>query len=658
MNRKQSLEKYLVVEQKGWRWVLLGLAISFLLSLTFKAIFSPRRIQYEIERALSGADPRISSSIEGAYLSLADGFVPRLAIVIESFKVQTSDPCLFGTKAAIHNLVLPVAFSSLLDRTLVFKRIEVGLLQLEMSVRREGCGSDIKDLPSLPKTTTAETSIEEAEETPTPSLERPPLVQTMSVESSLLRNVSFNEVQLQFVEWPIFHWGLKNVDVHLPVKGENQTHIEGIVTLTSEQARYPFQGLHAHLELDSDPDKASAKLQGAWREGRVEVDGQWFPHSKDFHWKGSFKQIPWSQLVVLAQALGRTGPMPTSSQAWVSADVEWNRETESPEKIQINDGHIEGEFGDFILGKVIAERHGNDPQWQVEPYKALAKEVDLDILTRMLGWNEPPPAFDRLGIFEGEGQFTNNQLISMSGQWRDLQVIFSNRGLREHQTIKTMNLEMAGGSNQWSGYIKKIELAEGDWKGDIAISLNQNEKKVSLSSDFSNFKLNPDVEDLMTIGGNLSPLEGSIALKIVDGVTMELNGFLKLDKGEINDVALEKVRFDFNGGQGVSSGKLQALAVDWPTSQAEYVPKNVFENLEKIQVRNVSAQFNRSPDALNIVGLQGQLLEPKARVSFDGGWKEDSTLYGLMQIRGDKKNQSFDLRGTRQVPLWELRKTK
>ena len=59
MRNKQSADQYLVVEQKGWRWVLVGLAIASFFSLTFRAIFSPRRIQYEIERALSMADPRI-----------------------------------------------------------------------------------------------------------------------------------------------------------------------------------------------------------------------------------------------------------------------------------------------------------------------------------------------------------------------------------------------------------------------------------------------------------------------------------------------------------------------------------------------------------------------------------------------------------------------
>lgn len=664
MNRKQASEKYLVVEQRGWRWVLLGLGIAALFSLTFKAIFSPRRIQYEIERALSQADPRIKTSIEGAYLSLSDGVWPRLAIVIDKFQVHTTDPCLFETKASIEQLVLPVAFSTLLDRTLVFKKIEVGMLKLEMRARREGCGdvAALESIPPLPQR--LDTAPEEVAVEPTPtvtplapkeSLERPPLVQTMSVESSLLRHVIFHQVQLHLVEWPMFRWHLREVDVQLPEKGSSKTHIVGNISLTSEQTRFPFQGINARLELNSDIDKASAKISGAWREGRVDVEGQWAPHRKDFHWKGSFKQIPWSQLIVLAQALGRTQPMPASSQAWVSADVEWNHDSETNEAIELLNGHIEGEFGDFMLGKVIAAKKQDADRWAVEPYKVLVKEVDIDILTRMLGWSEPPSTFERLGLFDGEGYFTDNQLVSMAGQWREMKIIFSNRGLRELQTIKSIDVEMSGGSNKWAGHLSKVQLVDGQWDGNVAISLDQNEKRVTVDTEFKDLKLNPDVEELMTVKGSLSSIEGKLSLKLIDGNTEQINGFLKLDRGVISDVQVDKLRLDFDGSQGEVAGKVQVQAVDWPTSQMVNWPEIASAESEKLQLKSISGQFRRAKGTLQINSLQGLLVDLKSRFQLDAGWRDDSTLFGHLSVKGERKNQQFVLTGTRQVPRWESR---
>jgi hypothetical protein len=190
------------------------------------------------------------------------------------------------------------------------------------------------------------------------------------------------------------------------------------------------------------------------------------------------------------------------------------------------------------------------------------------------------------------------------------------------------------------------------------MSLNQNEKTVTLESDFTGFKLSPEVQELMTVGGNLSPMDGHISLRFVDGVTETLSGFLKLDHGVVNDVRLEKMKFEFSGGNTVVSGKVQAQTLEWPSSHGDFLPKIFPENAEKLQVKMINGQFTRTPDTINVTGLQGAISDPKVRFSFDGGWNEDSTLYGSLQLKGDRKNQIFDLRGTRQVPLWDLRKAK
>ena len=675
MSKNNISEKYLVVEQKGWRVLALGLVIASLFSLTFKALFSSRRIQYEIERALSASDPRIKASINGAYLSLSDGLFPRLAIVIEKLQIQTSDPCLFGAKATIENLVLPVAFSTLLDRTLVFKRVEVGILNLEMNSRRTGCGTIELNPANTVKENEDELPLEsinkvEAEKNanklkdPTlketqnknplklDTFERPPLVQTMSVESSFLSNIVFHEVNLKIVEWPLFQWKLQKVEVQLPLKGEVKTHIEGVVTLTSDEKKYPFQGIHAQLEIDSDAEKAIAKIHGAWREGRVEVEGEWSPNQKDFHWKGTFKQIPWSQLLVLAQSLGEAGPLPASSQAWVSAQVDWTHKIDLPEKVEVDGGHIEGEFGDFILGKLIAQRDDTSPHWNVDSYKVLAKEVDLDILTKMLGWQDPPAAFDRLGVFDGQAQFNENQLVSVSGNWKDLQLIFSNRGRREVQVVNNLKLELSGGSNRWAGVLQNIELEDGHWNGNIGISLDQNEKKVIIESSFNDLKLSPQVEELMTMKGELSPIEGRLNLKFVVGLPAEINGMLKLDQAVVNEVKLERLRIDFEGLAENVNGKFQMQLLDFPKSQLQYWPQSLPLNKDNLQFKNLSGRFIRSTNTLELKEVQSLLLDTKSRIFLDAGWSAEGFLHGNLQIRTDRKPQIYQLSGSRTSPIW------
>lgn len=714
MNKRLEADKFLVVEQKGWRVVIVGLSLAFIFSLTFKAVFSPRRIQYEIERVLSGADPRISTLAEGAHLSLSDGLWPRLAIVIEKLKLQTEDPCLHQVKASIENLEMPIALSSLLNRNLIFNRIEVGLLSIEMKAKRVSCSeqassatpnSQDKELnpvvataqalptsyskneaakispestttlqsppSSISTTSTAATTTSNApteslkEETPEAttagekrSLESPPLVQTMSLESKLLQNIVFNEVRLRLLEWPSFQWNLKDIDVHLPTHDSEKIHVDGMISLaslTSEPSRFSFQGINAKVEAVMDHSFVDAKIHGAWREGRVDVEGRWDTKSHNFNWKGTFKQIPWGQIIALAQNFGMTKAVPISSQAWVSTKVDWSHSSGQPEHIELSETQIEGEFGDFLVGKVLLEQNRDDHNWKVSPYKVLLKEINVDVLTKILGWEHRYPAFDKFGVFDGEAQYLENQTINLNGELKNLKIVFSGKGRSQLQTISSLKLEVKGQSSEWSGVLKDIKLEGGQWSGDIEIGVDQSTKTLSFNTDFSQVKLNSDVEKMMTRNGHLSPLEGKLNIELHEGRATSLKGFLKVDEGKINEFILTKARVDFEGESDNINGKIQAQDLVAPRSHLEYWPQPLPEEYESLKVKNLAGHFNQNITGISVKELQGSLVDFKSRFTFNAFADAKEQMQGQLQIRGDhrrNKVQIYNLTGTRRSPAW------
>lgn len=672
MNKKKTNEEsYLVVEQKGWRVILLGLAIATLFSLTFKAVFSPRRIQYEIERVLSSMDSRVQTRVMGAQLSLADGLWPRLAIVIKNLKLETNDPCLFEAKAQIENLVLPIAFTSLLNRNLIFNQVEVGLLSLSMRSERRACVSAANEYsppnvldPSLPTSAPSPKVPSEAmQEEPKSSTtstqiskrisEPPPLVQTMSVESSLLRHIVFQEINFQVEEWPQFIWKLKKVDVLLPSKEESQTRVSGMVSLSSsDSSRFPFQGLNAQLDMESEVDRISVKIHGAWREGRIVFDGFWLPQLKEFKLNGSFKQIPWGQVVILAEALGQKEAIPVSSQAWISGRMNWELNAQRPEQITVSDAQIEGEFGDFVLGTLVIDKKSNGIGWSVSPYKVLAKDVNIELLMKMMGWNEGYSGFDQYGFFNGEAHFLENQLVLMAGTWSDLHIIFSNRGRREFQVVNKINLELKGSLNRWSGALKNIELKEGQWNGDANLVIDQNLKTVDLEAQFNQVLLDPDVVELMTLKGKLSPLDGKTILHFQNGKLDRLKGFLKMESLTLNEINIEKPRLDFEGSNEEVNGRVQVQSIVGSPDRMEYWPQPLPENLEKITFKNISGNILKRNQDFRIKDLQGLIPELKSRFSLNAQTQSSTELNGSLIIRNDRKAQIFQLSGDRAKPVW------
>jgi len=728
MNKRLEADKYLVVEQKGWRVVTIGLSLALIFSLTFKAVFSPRRIQYEIERVLSAADPRISTSAEGAHLSLSDGVWPRLAIVIDKLKINTADPCIHQVKANIENLEMPIAFSSLLNRNLIFKRIEVGLINIEMKAKRGDCsegGTNKVINPSENETvlkepldaknstletpannattatatateattstaesmhsvqqispisplsdshsTTATASISNSDSlnpngtqsktsTVKRSLESPPLVQTMSLESKLLQHIVLHEVHLQLIEWPQFQWNLKEIDVHLPATENEKTQVDGMISLAStlkesaDSARLSFQGINAKVYAKIDKNTVEAKIQGAWREGRIEVEGQWNTKSQNFNWNGSFKQIPWGQIVVLAESLGKADSLPISSQAWVSTNVDWSHSSVAPEHFELNNTQIEGEFGDFILGKVIVDRSLDGSDWVISPYKALLKEINVDILAKLLGWEGRYPAFNKFGIFDGEAQYQENQLVDLSGELKNIKIIFSGKGRNQLQTINSVQLKINGKASEWSGVLTNIDLEGGQWNGDIKIDVDQSSKTVRFDTEFSEVKLNQDIEEMMTMNGRLSPLEGKLNLEFSNGRAKNIKGFLKSDQVVINKFNLDKARVDFEGEGDHIDGKIHIQDVVAPRNHLDYWPQSLPENIEELKVKNIVGNFNQSLMGITIKDLQGSLIDLKSRFIFEASADNKDQIQGQLQIRGDRnKNQNYTLSGTRRSPKW------
>lgn len=710
MNKRLEADKFLVVEQKGWRVVIFGLSLAFIFSLTFKAVFSPRRIQYEVERVLSAADPRISTLAQGAHLSLSDGLWPRLAIVIDQLKLETSDPCLHQAKAKIENLEMPIAFLSLLNRNLIFNRIEVGLLNIEMKAKRVECSdSSTNEASSTPSVgldapsassntvlsntvsapfsnstvaTTSPTVVSPPQDNATVvasgltknkanletvpvittgkekrSLESPPLVQTMSLESKLLQNIVFNKVHLKLLEWPFFLWNLKDIEVHLPAHDSETIRVDGMISLSSlssEPSRFAFQGVNAKVEAVVEHNFVQAKIHGAWREGRIDVKGRWDTKSRDFNWNGNLKQIPWGQIIALAETFGISEALPISSQAWVSTKVNWDHSKGEPEHIELSETQIEGEFGDFLLGKVLAEQNLVDHSWKISPYKVLLKEINMDILTKILGWEHRYPAFEKFGVFEGEASYLENQSIDLNGELKNIKIVFSGKGRNQLQTVSSVKLAVKGKSSEWAGVLKDITLEGGQWNGPIEVGIDQNSKTLSFNTEFSQVKLNSDIEVMMTRNGHLSPLEGKLNIEFHDAKTSNVKGFLKVDEAKINEFSLTKLRVDFEGENTNLNGKIQIQDLVAPRSHLAYWPQPLPEDYDNLSIKNLTAYFNQNITGIAIKELQGSLVDLKSRFIFDAFADPKEHIQGRLQIRGDhrRKIQTYNLTGTRKAPAW------
>ncbi len=93
MDRRHRSDKYLISEQPGMKILLTGLILAFLIGYTTKSLLSPARIKSQLEKAASHIHKDIKVSFDSAELSLADGILPRFAVVIKQVRMESDQAC-------------------------------------------------------------------------------------------------------------------------------------------------------------------------------------------------------------------------------------------------------------------------------------------------------------------------------------------------------------------------------------------------------------------------------------------------------------------------------------------------------------------------------------------------------------------------------------
>jgi hypothetical protein len=125
-----------------------------------------------------------------------------------------------------------------------------------------------------------------------------------------------------------------------------------------------------------------------------------------------------------------------------------------------------------------------------------------------------------------------------------------------------------------------------------------------------------------------------------------------MESGIVNEIAVDRIKADFEGAIGRLTGRVQVQSLTFPRSQLQYWPQQIPELADAMVVKSLNGRFVRSPSTLDISDVQGYLTDSKSRFVFDAGWADNEELHGTLQIYGDRKKQNFKLTGTRKAPHW------
>lgn len=649
MRQVSESDSFLVIEQKGLRVVVTGVVLALLMALTFRAIFSPQRVKYEIERVIEESNPQKAEiKIERAYLSLTDGWFPRLAVVIENLELQSQDPCLYFAKINVGSMTLPVSLQSIFDRSLVLKKLEIDHLVAHMKTKGIKCNTSLFAPPTLEESPNLQANPVVESPSAKPVIEAP-LVQTLSIEGSPLKEVLLTHGELHFDAFPDFYLQVKKLKAELTDKPEKSASIDGNLELIPIADNHLI-GWNTRFQMDATENLVKSHFKGQWREGSVNLDLDYKAKDNQLELKGDFKQIPLGQIFIFTNELGWSKGAPSARQSWISFHTDYVQHSKKDKLVNIKDVKVEGDFGDIKVP--LLEAKGEPLVWQ--PLKVELNTVNISKLLTAFDQPHPSSSLSSLGVFNGFLELDGPRFKSAQGDLKGLEFVFSNKGIRDVQVVSTMRLDVREIDNQYKAKITDLELKDGEFKGQVDANYNKADSSTQMQVLLDQIKLNPKVEKLMTNKGFLSAFQGKLNILFKKDEKPQIQGFIKADSGQIEKVNFEKLRWEINSSNIESLWKFTFQDLKWnaETQSLETLQKILKVDASTLEMRNFTVKGKKGENSFEWTELQAQITEPKIRINSQGAWDEDGNLKGTIQVKSDKESRQINISGTRESPEW------
>jgi hypothetical protein len=649
MRQVSESDSFLVIEQKGLRVLVSGVVLALLMALTFRAIFSPQRVKYEIERVIEESNPQKAEiKIEQAYLSLADGWFPRLAVVIENLELQSQDPCLYFAKINVGSMILPVSLQSIFDRSLVLKKLEMNHLVAHMKTKGIKCDTSLFAPPTLEEmpNTLANPMVESPSAKP---INEAPLVQTLSIEGSPLKEVLLTHGELHFDAFPDFYLQVKKLKAELTDKPEKSASVVGdleLIPVTDDR----LIGWNTRFQMEATEKLVKSHFKGQWREGSVNLDLDYKAKDNQLELKGDFKQIPLGQIFIFTNELGWSKGAPSARQSWISFHTDYVQHSKKDKQVNIKDIKVEGDFGDIKVP--LLEASGEPLIWQ--PLKVELNSVNISKLLMAFDQPHPSSSLSSLGVFNGMLDLDGPHFKSAQGDLKGLEFVFSNKGIRDVQVVSNMQLEVREIDNQYKAKVTDLELKDGEFKGQVDANYNKVDSSTQVQVVLDQIKLNPKVEKLMTNKGFLSALQGKLNFLFKKDEKPQIQGFIKADSGQIEKVNFEKLRWEINSSNIESLWKFTFQDLKWnaDAQSLETLQKILKVEASTLELKNFTVKGKKGENSFEWTELQAQITEPKIKINSQGAWDEDGNLKGTIQVKSEKESRQINISGTRESPEW------
>ncbi len=643
VSRQSRSDKNLIAEQPGMTIFLIGFVLAFIIGYTAKSLLSPGRVRAQLEKAASHIHKDVSVSFGRAYFSLSDGILPEFAIVITQVKMESLKKCWGAPILEVDELRLPLSLVGILNNRKPVRAIDANQVLLTLREDFSDCALDGQSVAFSDKNTST------------------PLVKiARSNDEDRFRNdinrlhiqkleiISFKNPQLTS-ELLNFSAVVKSVEPRvIELRAKNYL-------LRDSQVGDYLSHANLFVEYRESPEPTlQAHYFGNWREGHYSLIGNYNFADQMLAVELDLKHIPLSQMLNILRKYNVVNQSFNSKNIWISTKARLFSAVEDLKRapLEIRDFHLEGDLGEINVERVAVT--SLEP-FRYDPVAVDIRKLDIAKLLYFLGQDAPTKVLGQMGAFSGSAKVVSEKDVSLRGEHRGLEFVFSNKGQRETQVIDHMLTELRLNNGSWSAKLERIEPLAGVFVGDVELKADKFFRKLEIKTRIDEMSLAPQVQKLMTSGGDVGALSLNSQLHLENGKITYLKGTLGLAGMSVERVLFGKSKALLGWKDGAITLETQmdslTLERDSPAGAVltELTESGWWKN-NRLELDTFSGQFYSSElKKLEWKNVKA-MIDRDSRLFTEGRWNPQGDLDGTVSLQDEKKRRKWLIGGSREVP--------
>ncbi len=618
---------------------MLGLIIATFIGGAVRTLLGSDRVHQRILSELRSRYPQDDIRIGSTEVLLSSGIWPGLGLKISQLKFKRENCGKIGVTVEAPSVVLPISLWALRKGDVRLGNVELshGKAHLNYKACPTATPAPGEKLQSAAPDAVLE--VKSAAPEPPKHLWNPPRFDWRQVGRNL-GSMELKDVAITFEHEPT--WKVYIKEAEFDFGGEFNGH-----AVVDVQKSLPFGTLNHFLDIEVHGENSVVQFQvhSEFKEGRVLWKGSWDSDTHSAMSRLELSQLPLKEVLNELYLIGVMDKEVQIRSAWLTCQAGWEGSLAAPAEapVRMRDCKMEGSYGGVQMEE--ADLYPLQTERFKKPIQLRVQNLQVQPLVEAFNKQILPAVIARLGVWSGQIEYLNKNSWSLDGYLDGAEVVFSNQSVRGKQQIRRIHTVAQRVEGLIAAKIDQLEMSEGNFKGAIEATLNDDWKSGTFTVNIGNISFSPGIQNLLT-GGTWSELKLTGNGRVEDGEVSEWKGVLESPIMQGSGWTGEKVvaHAKYQPGAFAVEGRMESLEIGSGWRYYPQVKEHLFVNGGIRKWREIRAKIEIKKAGGEIQSFAAVDAETGKPWRGRGNWQRERELIALLTGSVDGKAKNFAIR--------------